>query len=54
MNTRKIMNTLISFTSTGSPIFWKLTVPINKAIVHNAACRLGTTLVCIVSGVIFN
>ena len=53
MNTRKIMNTLINFTRTGLPMLWKLTVPMNRAIVHNAACSVGTTLVCIVSGVIF-
>lgn len=53
MNTRKIMNTLINFTRTGSPMLWKLTVPMNKAIVHNTACNAGTTFVCIDSGVIF-
>lgn len=53
MNTRKIMNTLINFTRMGSPMFWKLTVPMNKAIVHNTACNAGTTFVCIDSGVIF-
>lgn len=34
-------------------MLWKLTVPMNKAIVHNTACNAGTTLVCIDSGVIF-
>ena len=52
-NTKKIMNTLISFTRTGSPILWKLTVPMNKAIVHKAAYNDGTTFVCIASCVIF-
>ena len=53
MNTRNIMNTLINFTRTGLPMLWKLTVPMNRAIVHNAACNDGTTFVCIASGVIF-
>ena len=54
MNTRNIMNTLINFTRTGLPMLWKLTVPMNRAIVHNAACNDGTTFVCIASGVIFS
>lgn len=54
MNTKNIINTLISFTRTGFSIFWKLTVPMNRAIVHNAACNDGTTFVCIASGVIFS
>lgn len=53
MNTKNIINTLISFTRTGFSMFWKLTVPMNKAIVHNTACNAGTTFVCIDSGVIF-